>query len=69
MEAEHFQAPLEHVQAPFTVIALGSIQNENIQIEKPSTKELTAWLLSKLHVVRLSVFEHQAVNVAKQLCL
>ena len=52
METEHFQAPLEHFQAPFRVIALGSIQIENIQIEKPSTKELTAWLLSKLHVIR-----------------
>ena len=37
----------EHFQAPFRVITLGSIQ-----IEKPSAKELTAWLLSKLHVIR-----------------
>ena len=42
----------EHFQAPFRVITLGSIQIENNQIEKPSTKELTAWLLSKLHVIR-----------------
>ena len=45
METEHFQAPNR-------VITLGSIQIENNQIEKPSTKELTAWLLSKLHVIR-----------------
>ena len=37
-------------QAPFRVITLGSIQIEN-QIEKPSAKELTAWLLSKLYVI------------------
>ena len=42
----------EHFQAPFRVVTLGSIQIENNQIEKPSTKELTAWLLSKLHVIR-----------------
>ena len=42
----------EHFQAPFRVITLGSIQIEDSQIEKPSTKELTAWLLSKLHVIR-----------------
>ena len=42
----------EHFQAPFRVITLGSIQIENNQIGKPSTKELTAWLLSKLHVIR-----------------
>ena len=29
-----------------------SIQIENDQIENPSTKELTAWLLSKLHAIR-----------------
>ena len=29
-----------------------SIQFEDNQIEKPSTKDLTAWLLSKLHVIR-----------------
>ena len=42
----------ERCQAPFRVITLGSIQIENNQIEKPSTKELTAWLISKLHVIR-----------------
>ena len=42
----------EHIQAPFRVITLGSIQIENNQIEKPSTKELTAWLLSQVHVIR-----------------
>ena len=43
----------EHFQAPFSVITLGRIQIENVQIEKPSTKEFkTAWLLSKLHVIR-----------------
>ena len=42
----------EHFQAPFRVITLGSIQIENNQIEKSSTEELTAWLLSKLHVIR-----------------
>ena len=70
----------EHFQALFRVITLGRIQIENNQIEKSSTKELTAWLLSKLHVIRhlkyrlkmiiqyrLSVFKNQAVNVAKQL--
>ena len=73
MEAEHFQAP-------FSVIILGSIQIENGQIEKPSNKELTAWLLSKLHVIRqlkyrlkmimqTERFENQAVKIAKQLCL
>ena len=41
----------EHFQAPFQVITLGSIQIGNYQIEKPSTKELTAWFLSKLHVI------------------
>ena len=41
----------EHFQAPFRVITSGSIQTENNQIE-PSTTELTAWLLSKLYVVR-----------------
>ena len=45
--------PTEHFQAPFRVIyTLGSIQIENNQTEKPSTKELTAWLLSKLHVIK-----------------
>ena len=39
-------------QAPFRVITSGSIQIENNQIEKPSTDELTAWPLSKLHVIR-----------------
>ena len=33
----------EHFQAPFRVITLASIEIENNQIEKPSTKELTAW--------------------------
>ena len=44
----------EHFQTPFGVITytLGSIQIENNQIEKPSTKELAAWLLSQLHVIR-----------------
>ena len=42
----------EHFQAPFRVITLGSIQIENNQTEKPKTKELTAWLLLKLHVIR-----------------
>ena len=42
----------EHFQSPFRVIILGSIQIENNQIEKPSIKDLTAWLLSKLHVIR-----------------
>ena len=42
----------DRFQALFRVITLGSIQIENDQIEKPSTKELTAWLLSKLHVKR-----------------
>ena len=42
----------EHFQAPFGVIIFGSIQIEKSQIEKPSTKELTAWLLSKLHVIK-----------------
>ena len=42
----------EHFQARFRVITLGSIRVENNQIEKPSTKELTAWLLSKLHGTR-----------------
>ena len=42
----------EHFQAPFRVVTLGSIQIENNQIEKPLTKVLTAWLLSKLHVTR-----------------
>ena len=37
----------EHFQASFRVIIFGSTQ-----IEKISTKELTAWLLSKLHVNR-----------------
>ena len=45
MESEHFQAP-------FGVILFGSIQSENNQIEKPSTKVLTAWLLSKTHFIR-----------------
>ena len=35
----------EHFQAPFRVITLGSIHIEN-NTEKPSTEELTAWLLS-----------------------
>ena len=35
----------------FKVITFGSIQIENNQIKKHSTKELTAWLLSKLHVI------------------
>ena len=52
----------EHFQSPFCVVIFGSIQIENNQIEKPVTKELTAWLLSELHVIRqlkcrLSVFE------------
>ena len=42
----------EQFQATFRVITLGNIQIENNQIEKPSTKELTAWLLSKLHIIR-----------------
>ena len=42
----------EYFQAPFRVIIPGIIQIENNQIEKPSTKELTACLLSKLHVIR-----------------
>ena len=42
----------EHFQAPFRVITLGSVQIENDQIEKSSTKELSAWLLSKLHVIK-----------------
>ena len=42
----------DHFQAPFRVITLGSIQIENNQIEKPTTKELTAWLLSKLRAIR-----------------
>ena len=44
----------EHLQAPFRVITLRSIQTDNNQIEKPSTnyKELTAWLLSELCVNR-----------------
>ena len=41
---------IEHFQAPFRVITLKSIQIENNQFE-PSAKELTAWLLSKLHVI------------------
>ena len=45
MESEHFQVP-------FRVITLGSTEIENNQIGKPSTKELTAWLLSKLHIIR-----------------
>ena len=39
----------EHFQAPFRVITSGTIQIENNQNEKPSTKELTVWLL---HVIR-----------------
>ena len=42
----------EHFQAAFRVITLGTIQIENNQIVKHSTKELTAWLLSKLYVIR-----------------
>ena len=42
----------EHFQAPFRGITLGSIQTENNQIEKPSAKKLTPWLLSKLRVIR-----------------
>ena len=42
----------EHFQAPFRVITIGSIQIQNNQIGKLSTKELTAWPLSKLHVIR-----------------
>ena len=42
----------EHFQAPFRVITFGSIQIENNQLEKPSTNELTAWLLLNLHVIR-----------------
>ena len=34
------------------VVIFGSIQIENNQIEKSSMKALTAWLLSKLHVIR-----------------
>ena len=45
----------EHFQALFDVMIFGSIQIENNQLEKPSTKELTAWLLSKLHVIRIQV--------------
>ena len=45
METEHFQAPLR-------VITFRRIQIENNQIEKPSAKELPAWLLSKLHIIR-----------------
>ena len=42
----------EHFQAPFHVIIFGSTHIENNQIEKLSTKQLIAWLLSKLHVIR-----------------
>ena len=42
----------KHFQAPFGVSIFGSIQIENNQNEKPSTKEFTAWLLLKLHVIR-----------------
>ena len=42
----------EHFYAPFKDITLGSIQIENNQTEKPSTKQLTNWPLSKLHVIR-----------------
>ena len=42
----------ENSQAPFRIITLGSIQIEDNQIEKPSTKKLPAWLHSKLHVIR-----------------
>ena len=43
---------MKHFQASFRVITLGSNQIENHQIEKSSTEKLTAWLLSKLHVIR-----------------
>ena len=46
METEHFQSPFR------IIITLGNTQIENNQIEKLSTKELTAWLLSKLHAIR-----------------
>ena len=72
----------EHFQAPFRVITLGSIQIENNQIEKRSTKELTTRLLSKLHIIRQLKYRlkmiiqterfrvsHQAVNIAKHLSL
>ena len=42
----------EHFQTPFRVITLGSIQFKNNETEKPPTKELTAWKLSKLHAIR-----------------
>ena len=51
----------KHFQAPFRVITSGSIQVENNQIDKPSTKELTAWLLSKLHVVRQLQYRRKMV--------
>ena len=38
----------EHFQVHFRVITLGSIKIKNNQIEK----ELTAWLFSKLHIIR-----------------
>ena len=71
----------EHFQAPFRVTTLGSIQLENNQTEKPSTTELTDWLLSKLHGIRQLKYRlkmiiqtgrfqaWQAVNIARQLLL
>ena len=67
----------EQFQAPFIIITSGSIHIENNQIEKPSTKELTAWLLSKLDVIRQLKYrlkmiiqtENQAATIAKQLHL
>ena len=44
METEHFQAPIR-------VIILGNNEIESYQIERPSIVELSASLLSKLHVV------------------
>ena len=44
----------EHFQAPLGVIIFESIQIENKQVVKPTTQALTltAWLPSKLYVIR-----------------
>ena len=71
---------IENFQAPFRVITSGSIQIENNQTEKPSTEELLGLAALKVAFYQTTqvqtedditdcVFENQAVNTAKQLCL